>query len=198
MKKYETFWLNYLRPNIFVRDISKINVRNLKIRGIKLIVCDLDNTLVPHFCKYPNKFAFDFLSKVNLEQIDIIIASNNTKKRVTKFYEKLKMQAKVNAVIWNSKKPFSRKIKKYIKENNYNFNEVIFIGDQFITDIFLANRLKAKSILVLPLIDQSQTISINTFFRFIEKYIYKRLTHENILNHDNLNKEMSEYEYELL
>ena len=99
MKKYETFWLNYLRPNIFVRDISKINVRNLKIRGIKLIVCDLDNTLVPHFSKYPNKFAFDFLSKVNLEQIDIIIASNNTKKRVTKFYEKLKMQAKVNAVI---------------------------------------------------------------------------------------------------
>lgn len=198
MKKISTFWLNYLRPNIFVRDISKINLRSLKARGIKLIVCDLDNTLVPHFSKYPNKFTFDFLQKVKSENIDIIIASNNTKKRVTIFFEKLKENSGVKKCIWNSKKPFSRKIKKYIKENNYNFEDVVFIGDQFITDIFLANRLKAHSILTLPLVDQSKTISINIFFRFIEKFIYKKLTHENILNHNDLYIENKEEEYELL
>lgn len=198
MKKISTFWLNYLRPNIFVRDISKINLRSLKARGIKLIVCDLDNTLVPHFSKYPNKFTFDFLQKVKSENIDIIIASNNTKKRVTIFFEKLKENSGVKKCIWNSKKPFSRKIKKYIKENNYNFEDVVFIGDQFITDIFLANRLKAYSILTLPLVDQSKTISINIFFRFIEKFIYKKLTHENILNHNDLYIENKEEEYELL
>lgn len=198
MKKISTFWLNYLRPNIFVRDISKINLRNLKSRGIKLIVCDLDNTLVPHFSKYPNKFTFDFLEKVKSEGIDIIIASNNTKKRVLRFYDKLQDQANVKTCIWSSKKPFSKKIKKYIKDNNYKFNDVVFIGDQFITDIFLANRLKASSILVLPLVDQSKTISINIFFRFIERFIYKKLTHENVLNQNNLYIETMDEEYELL
>lgn len=198
MKKINTFWLNYLRPNIFVRDVSKINLKYLKNNGVKLIVCDLDNTLVPHFSRYPNKFTFDFINKVKQEDIEIIIASNNTKKRVMTFYEKLIQTTDIKACFYNSKKPFSRKIKKYIKENNYNFEDVVFIGDQFITDIFLANLLKARSILVLPLTDPSQVSSINVFFRFIEKFIYKKLTHENILNHDDLFVDMIEEDYELL
>lgn len=199
MKKISTFWLNYLRPNLFVRNVMQINLRDLKTNGIKLIVCDLDNTLVPHFGKYPNKLTFDFLNKVKGENIDIIIASNNTKKRVSTFCQKLEGIATIKTYISNSKKPFSKKIKKYLKENGYKYEDVVFVGDQFITDIFLANRLKAKSILVLPLIEQSQTMSINIFFRFIEKYIYKKLTHENILNHDNLyNGNDDEKEYELL
>lgn len=197
MKQASTFWLNYLRPNIFVRDVSKINLQSLKTNGIKLIICDLDNTLIPHFSKFPNKFVFDFLNKVKNENFNIIIASNNTKKRVMTFYNKLQETCEIDACLWNSKKPFSKKIKKYIKENNFKSDEIIFVGDQFITDIFMANRLKAKSILVLPLVNNSQT-TINAFFRFIEKFIYRKLTHENIINHDDIYIDKIKDSYELL
>lgn len=198
MKKINTFWLNYLRPNLFVRDIYKINLNSLKNSGIKLIICDLDNTLVPHFSKFPNKYASDFLNKVNNSGIDIVIASNNTKKRVQTFCEKLSENIEIKKYFYNSKKPFSKKIKNFILENGYSYEDVLFIGDQFITDIFMANRLQSRSILVLPLVDQSRTISVNMFFRIIEKYIYKKLTHENILNQDYLYVDKIEDEYELL
>lgn len=198
MKK-TTLWLNYLRPNIFVRDVSQIDIHSLKVNGTKLIVCDLDNTLVPHFSKFPNKFVYQFLDKIKREGIDIVIASNNTKKRVTNFIEKLKQSNYNIDSLSNCKKPLSKKIKKYIKSKGYDFNDIAFVGDQFITDVFLANRLKSKSILVLPMVDPNRTYNTNFFIRILEKYLYKKLQHGNISVINNFNDELpKEDEYELL
>ncbi|MEF9985285.1 MAG: HAD-IIIA family hydrolase [Malacoplasma sp.] len=176
-----TLWLNYLRPNIFIRNLLDLDIHMLKISGIKLIICDLDNTLVPHFSKFPNKYVYDFINRIKQENIDIVIASNNSKKRVLTFVNKLKETIEIDGCIWNSKKPLTYKIKKYIKEHNYSYNDIMIIGDQFIIDVFLANRLKTKSILVLPTIDPNEKASINIFLKILEKYIYNRLQHENIL-----------------
>lgn len=199
MKKVNTFWLNYLRPNIFVRDISEINLEALKASGIKLIICDLDNTLVPYFNMYPNNFSFDFINKAKEYGFDILIASNNTKKRVTTFVTKLQETIKIKDFLWNCKKPISLKIIKWVKNSSYNFDETVFIGDQFLTDILLANWVKAKSILVLPLIDQMNNSDLNIFFKLIERFIYRKLSQENILNEYDVSLEDSkDYENELL
>lgn len=194
-----TLWLNYLRPNIFVRDISKIDIFSLKLNGIKLIICDLDNTLVPHFNKFPNKFVYDFISNVKNEGLKIIIASNNTKNRVEKFVNKLNETVQIDGYLWNCKKPFKHKIKKFLKENNFYSSDVVIVGDQFITDIWLANRLKTKSILVLPMIDPNRNASYNFLQRFLERFIYKKLQLENTFiqneEHDN---EFSQNDCELL
>ncbi|MDE5953048.1 MAG: HAD hydrolase family protein, partial [Malacoplasma sp.] len=100
MKKINTFWLNYLRPNIFVRDVSEINLHALKMSGTKLIVCDLDNTLVPYFSMYPNKFVFDFINSAKEEGFEILIASNNTKKRVSTFVKKLQETTDIKHYLW--------------------------------------------------------------------------------------------------
>lgn len=199
MKKINTFWLNYLRPNIFVRDISEINLEALKASGIKLIICDLDNTLVPYFNMFPNKFSFNFINKAKEIGFDILIASNNTKKRVTTFATKLQETVSIKDFLWNCKKPISLKIIKWIKNSSYTFDETVFIGDQFLTDILLANWVKAKSILVLPLIDQMNNSDLNIFFKLIEKFIYKKLSQENILNEYDVSLgELKDYENELL
>jgi predicted HAD superfamily phosphohydrolase YqeG len=41
----------------------------------------------------------------------------------------------VDEVIFNAKKPMKRKITKMLTRQNLRPNEVIFLGDQFITDI---------------------------------------------------------------
>jgi predicted HAD superfamily phosphohydrolase YqeG len=63
-------------------------------------------------------------------------------------------------------------------------NEIIFLGDQFITDIWVANRIGSKSILVLPIIDQSSNTSSSKLIRFLDKFIYKKLEHGNYLRLD--------------
>lgn len=199
MKKINTFWLNYLRPNIFVRDVSEINLHALKMSGTKLIVCDLDNTLVPYFSMYPNKFVFDFINNAKNEGFEILIASNNTKKRVSTFVKKLQETTDVKNYLWSCKKPIALKIRKWIKNSSYKFDEIVFIGDQFLTDILLANWLKAKSILVFPLIDSTNNTDVNFFFKLMEKFIYKKLSQENILNEFDVSLGGSnDYENELL
>lgn len=194
-----TLWLNYLRPNIFVRDISKIDIFSLKLNGVKLIICDLDNTLVPHFNKFPNKFVYDFISNVKNEGLKIIIASNNTKKRVEKFVNKLNETIQIDGYLWNCKKPFKHKIKKFLKDNNFYASDAVIVGDQFITDIWLANRLKTKSILVLPMVDPNRNASYNFLQKFLERFIYKKLQLENtFIQNEEYDNEFNQNDCELL
>lgn len=188
-----SLWLNYLRPNLFVRDISKINVSSLKTNGVKLVVCDLDNTLVPHFNKFPNKFVYEFINQIKNEGLKIIIASNNTKKRVKRFVDKLSETITIDGYLYSCKKPLTYKVKKFLKENDLSASDTIVIGDQFITDILLANRLKAKSILVLPMVDPNKRNSNNFIQNILEKFIYKKLQLENT---SIKTKGQSEFDYE--
>jgi predicted HAD superfamily phosphohydrolase YqeG len=70
---------------------------------------------------------------------------------------------------------------KMLKKFNLHPSEVIFIGDQFITDIWVANRVGSKSILVLPLIEQSSDQSSSLLIRFLDRFIYRKLEHGNYL-----------------
>jgi HAD superfamily phosphatase (TIGR01668 family) len=96
-----------------------------------MIICDLDNTLAPHFSRLPTRRVIDFCKKVYEHDIKLVIVSNNNKKRVNAYVNQLQ----INEAIANAKKPMKRKIVNLINRYNMQPNEVIFIGDQFITDI---------------------------------------------------------------
>jgi predicted HAD superfamily phosphohydrolase YqeG len=63
--------------------------------------------------------------------IKLAIVSNNTKKRVLAYTSKLQP----DEIIYNAKKPLKRKISKMITKLDLEPDEIIFLGDQFITDI---------------------------------------------------------------
>jgi predicted HAD superfamily phosphohydrolase YqeG len=52
------------------------------------MICDLDNTLVPHYTKFPNKDVHEFINKVQNSGIEFVLMSNNIKKRVSIFAKK--------------------------------------------------------------------------------------------------------------
>ncbi|MGL4950488.1 MAG: YqeG family HAD IIIA-type phosphatase [Mycoplasma sp.] len=183
-------YFNYLRPNLFLKSIADINVHSIKRSGIKYVFCDLDNTLVPHFTKLPNNFCTDFLNSLNNEDIKIIIISNNSKKRVENFCD----YVEIYDFIYNAKKPFIYKVKKIMKKHDINPEDVIVIGDQFITDVIMANRLQFKSILVLPLVDSVQKNFQNFIVAILDKLIYKYIAHSNLTNENKENKLEEKYD----
>lgn len=177
MKKgVNVFWLNYFRPNLFVKNINEINIFSLLKNGIKTVLIDLDNTLVPHFTKFPNKSAIAFIAKLTDAGIKVIVVSNNTKKRVETFCNFLR----IDDFVYNAKKPLLTKVKKIIKKHNLDLDDIIVIGDQAITDIWMSNRLKLKSILVLPLVNINNSNEQNFIITFIEKFIYNKIQHSNL------------------
>ena len=179
---------NYVRPNVFVKRIEDINPLWLKKLGIKYVFCDLDNTLVPHFTAFPTKSSMDFLEALHKLDIKLIVISNNRKKRVEKFC----MYLSPDDFVYNAKKPLLGKFKKVMKKYNINADDAIMMGDQFITDIWTANRLGIRSILVLPIVSSMKNTSYhdenNILMRFLETYIYKKIQLTNAL--DNITNKL--------
>ncbi|PAT01562.1 hypothetical protein CI105_05670 [Candidatus Izimaplasma bacterium ZiA1] len=135
-------------PNQYVKTFMEIDFEQLYKEGKRLILTDLDNTLISYEEFTPTKEIldkFDYLEGLGFE---IVILSNNHGQRIRTFIKDIKIKGYANA-----RKPlligFNKAIKNASKE--YPKDEIVFIGDQLMTDIFCANRARVYSILVNPL-----------------------------------------------
>lgn len=158
-------------PDIYKKSVYSIDYESLKNAGIKIILFDLDNTIIPVSEAEPTKKLKDLISDIKLTGIKPIIMSNSGKKRVSPFKEGLVVDAACS-----SRKPFKRKYKKILSIYNVKPEEVASVGDQLITDVFGANRMGLVSILVNPIsTNDFKKTKINRFFeRLIIKHFSKR------------------------
>lgn len=159
--------INKFVPKSYQKNIFCINYKKLKEKGIKLLIFDLDNTLSLIDEEFPSKEIKKLLNELSCD-FDILVASNNTKKRVEKFCDEIKCK-----FISSSMKPL-KKIAYFLKKNyKFSLDEVAIIGDQLVTDIFLGNRLGIYNILVDP--KGEKDLKITNLNRFIEDKIKKRI-----------------------
>lgn len=187
------FFINYLKPSAYLSSLNEIDLDSLKEQGIKLIICDLDNTLVPHFTKFPTKYAINFVNEVKKREFEFVLISNNTKKRVSFFSEKLGL----NKYIASAKKPFPWAIKKTINDLELKPQETVIIGDMLITDTLAANFVHTESILIQPLIDPERTV--DRILSFFEKWVFKKLSKENlIVKSETTGRSIYSEDYEIL
>ncbi len=152
------------KPTWYAKDINSIEIDILKANKIDTILCDLDNTLVAFNQKTPLKETLDFINKLNKQKIKLYLISNNNQSRVDLFNKDLKL-----ICLHDAKKPFKANIVNFIKENKIDTNKAVFIGDQLLTDIWLANVLNIKSVLVEPV--AKKDLLITRFNRFIDSII---------------------------
>ena len=160
-------------PDIYQKSIYTIDYNKLKNRGIKCILFDLDNTIVPSNIKEVTRKLKDLFDEIKEQSFHIIIFSNNNKKRLKPFKETLNVDCCSNAM-----KPFVKKYLMILNEYNYKETEVAIIGDQLCTDILGGNKTGITTILVNP-------ISKKDFFgtkvnRLIEMVIMKKLRDKNL------------------
>ncbi len=175
-KKDKFTFLNYFRPNLFLKSITDFDPFLLKLNKIKVFICDLDNTLAPHFTFRPTKAAIKFVNDIKKMGVKFYVVSNNRKSRVKRFCQYITP----NGYVSFSMKPSIRKIKKLMKKLKVSPDEVLMMGDQFVIDIFAANRIGCKSILVLPLVEQEKNKS-SKFVNFLDRLIYSKLERNNLL-----------------
>ena len=163
-----------LIPFAHAQSIFEIDVSFYKNLGVKFILVDLDNTLDSYKTETPSKRVIDLKEDLLMEGIELIITSNNTGKRVTKYSRALgvRFMSKVG-------KPFSRKLLKKLRELKIQKHEVILIGDQIVTDISCANRAKIKSVLTEKLVEEDQPTT--RFNRLFDNPLRRKLNKKHLL-----------------
>ncbi|MBR2712749.1 MAG: YqeG family HAD IIIA-type phosphatase [Bacilli bacterium] len=151
-------------PDAYYKDIFEIDYNKLKKVGIKNIFFDIDNTIIPYKQTKINKKTLDLFKKLRKE-FNVFLFSNSPKKRVLKIADKLGVNA-----YYSSMKPLKKNYKKII--NIFKKNECVFVGDQFMTDVFGAKRNNLKVIFVDKL-EKYEPITTK-FWRFLEKGYLKK------------------------
>lgn len=164
--------MSLFKPTIYKKDIFNIDYNNLKEKGIKCLVFDLDNTLgLIDNKKCPRKTKK--LLKELKKDFLILICSNNTKKRLKPYLKDLG----IGGVAW-SMKPSTRGLRKIKQNYNLKKKEMCMIGDQIVTDILAGNRYRIMTILVDPLGEAD--LKITGLNRKIEKKIIDKYTKKGI------------------
>ena len=140
-------------PHEFHQTVYDIDLEQLQKQGIKLILSDLDNTLISYDEDVPSKENIDFLKKVKELGFEIVLVSNNRPYRIKKYTDELRKEGFDILGFANARKPLNIGLKKAYKSATkvYPKEEVVVIGDQLLTDIWGANRFDAYSILVNPI-----------------------------------------------
>lgn len=159
----------FFSPDDFVEEYGFIDVEYMNMYNKKVIISDLDNTLISWDSKKDTKKLTKWLSKMRKAGFDIIVVSNNTEERVKDFCEKLNLQ-----YVAEAKKPLSNGFKRALAKLNKKPEEAIILGDQVLTDVLGAKNLGgAMSVLVKPI---SKTDAFKTRInRFFEGKIIKIL-----------------------
>lgn len=156
-------------PDIYKKSINTIDYNKLKTRGIKCILFDLDNTLVPYTEKVPSKKNKELFKKIKDLGFKVIIFSNSGKKRLKPFKEELDVDC-----YYRCFKPSPKKFEQVLKEYKYNQSEVAIVGDQMLTDVLGGNRVGITTILVNPVCKKD--FIITKFNRRKEKKVIKKLS----------------------
>ena len=113
----------------------------LKQEKVKLLLCDLDNTLRLHSEKEPADELVEWIKDCREAGVKIVIISNNgRKKMMQKFCEPIKVPC-----VWWAKKPMSIKLTETIAEYKANPEETVMLGDKWSTDVLAAKFAKIRA-----------------------------------------------------
>lgn len=159
--------LKKLYPDAYYKSIFNINIKDLKESGIKGIIVDIDNTIVPWNDKKVSDEVFNWFTNLIEEGFRLCLISNGMTKRVEYFSNQLDIPAIGTAV-----KPRKKAFKKALKILGLKKEKVAVIGDQIFTDVLGGNRMEFMTILVDPL-EENEFITTK-IMRFIEKIVFKR------------------------
>ncbi|MBR2855795.1 YqeG family HAD IIIA-type phosphatase [Candidatus Saccharibacteria bacterium] len=106
----------------------------LKDENVKLLLCDLDNTLRLHSEKEPADELQDWVESCKKAGVKIAIISNNgRKKMMQKFCEPIQVDC-----VWWAKKPMSKKLTEAMKTYQIPQKYTVMLGDKWSTDVLAA------------------------------------------------------------
>ena len=106
-------------PDIYQKSVYVIDYQKLLNRGIKCLLFDLDNTLVPISDKEPNAKLKTFINKLKKMGFKVIIFSNSNKHRLLPFKNELEVDCSAS-----SRKPSPTKFLQVLKIYGYSISEV--------------------------------------------------------------------------
>ena len=132
-----------LLPSIQAQALTDVTPELLQQRGIRLLMLDFDNTIVPYTTSNPEPLMEQWLVDMVQSEIQLCVVSNSKKDRVKIFCGKYGIPC-----ITHAGKPFTRGIRQCLNQFRIPAKEAAIVGDQIYTDTLGGNLAGITTILV--------------------------------------------------
>ena len=156
-------------PDAYMDSTYVIDFEKLYKEGIRGVIFDIDNTLVPHGAPADER-AIRLFARLRSIGLDYCMISNNQLPRVKPFADAV--QAKF---VEDAHKPSRKNYLKAMKLMHVDLDSCIFVGDQIFTDVYGAKRCGMRTILVKPLHPKEEIqIVLKRYLEKIVLYFYQK------------------------
>ncbi len=143
-----------LYPDIYVKSIENLPLKEFKRRGIKAIVFDIDNTIAPYDVAEPEPWAIGVLDRLREEGFKICLLSNNNEKRIKIFNRKIGAYA-----YWKAGKPGIKTLTKAMKDMGSDSSTTVMVGDQIFTDMWCGHNAGLLCVMTAPICGRDQFVT---------------------------------------
>ena len=134
-------------PAYVADSIYDIAPQSLCSAGVRLVLCDLDNTLTPYEESLPSPALQAWKKELEAAGILLYVVSNSRKsRRCPDFCKALGVP-----YVRHAGKPSRRGFRQALQDTGLSAQQAVMVGDQIFTDVWGANRAGIRSILVKPL-----------------------------------------------
>ncbi len=137
-------------PHLILDKIWLIDEELLRALDVRALIVDVDNTLTTHGAPEPADEVVPWLRRMEEAGLPIVILSNNTHRRVEPFAKLLGLPCVSFAV-----KPMRWGFLRAARQLGQPPKHIAVVGDQIFTDIVGGNKAGMKTILVLPIDDDT-------------------------------------------
>ena len=134
--------LSFLPRHIY-SSLTAIRPGKLHELGVRLLMLDFDNTIVPYTTDEPTGEMRQWLQEAGESAVQICVVSNSKRGRVVEFCNTYGIDC-----ITRAKKPFSRGIRECLRKYEMPPASAALVGDQIYTDVLGANCAGVRSILI--------------------------------------------------
>ena len=133
-------------PTLRCDVLTEVTPSLLQQRGIKLLMLDFDNTIVPYTTSVPTPQMESWLQTMLRSDVQLCVVSNSKRDRVKKFCAEYGMDC-----ITHSRKPFPKGIRQCLARYGRSPEECAIVGDQIFTDTLGGNCAGLQTVLVKPI-----------------------------------------------
>ena len=156
-----------IKPDYNLKCVYDIDLDELSNQGIKVIMFDLDSTIMisKSGCYRPE--TEEWLKEVQ-KKFTIAVISNN---KSEEYINKVKSISDFD-VIGHASKPNPKKMKKYLEDLGVASTEAVMVGDRPLTDIVAGKLLGCKTILVDSINAENENIPTRCV-RWLERRVIR-------------------------
>ena len=165
--------MSIFRASRYVSTVDLIDIDALRAEGVRCLLLDRDNTLVPRSTKMPPPEVSAWLQRARDAGIATCMVSNNFHTReVCATAEELGCE-----VVHHAMKPLPIAVNIALQNMGVPREQAVLVGDQLFTDMAAGNLAGVRTILVRP--QSQEDLWYTNIFRIAESALLRGVTFES-------------------